>query len=77
MPPVAAGCTLKSPPWRNIEIHMRFLRFIARTFIDTFGITHPAPENEDRIAWFIGAMLLGILAIMASALLIAFHYLHA
>lgn len=36
---------------------MGFLLLIARSFINTFGITQPDPEGERRAAYFIGALL--------------------
>ncbi|WP_419804977.1 hypothetical protein [Terriglobus sp.] len=41
---------------------MPFLLFIARAFIQTFGITQPTPEGERRAAWFIGVLLFVIVA---------------
>ena len=56
---------------------MKLIRFISRTFIDVFGITHPSAENEDRAAWFIAFMLLAVLGAIAFFLILAFHYLHS
>ncbi len=39
---------------------MPFLRSIANIFINTFGITQPTPENRDRMARFIGFLLLAV-----------------
>lgn len=36
---------------------MGFLLFIARWFINTFGITQPGPAAERRAAYFIGSLL--------------------
>ncbi len=36
---------------------MGFLLFLARAFINTFGITQPGPDAERRAAWFIGSLL--------------------
>lgn len=46
---------------------MPFLLFIARAFIQTFGITQPTPEGERRAAWFIGALLFVIVAAVVAA----------
>jgi hypothetical protein len=32
---------------------MTALRYLARLFIDTFGITHPTPDARDRAAQYI------------------------
>lgn len=37
---------------------MGFLLFLARAFVNTFGITQPGPETERRAAYFIGTLLL-------------------
>ena len=46
---------------------MRFLLFLARAFIQTFGITQPTREQERRAAWFIGILLFLIAAAMVTA----------
>ncbi|MDE3105754.1 MAG: hypothetical protein KGK08_11305 [Acidobacteriota bacterium] len=56
---------------------MNLLRFLARAFIDVFGITPPPPEKQDRMAWVIAGMLVGVLLVMAAALVLVFHYLHS
>ena len=48
---------------------MAFLLLIARSFINTFGITQPGPEGERRAAYFIGALLAVIVGLMIVALL--------
>ncbi len=47
---------------------MGFLLLIARSFINTFGITQPTPEGERRAAYFIGALLVLIVVGMVVAL---------
>lgn len=47
---------------------MGFLLLIARSFINTFGITQPSPEGERRAAYFIGALLALIVVGMIVAL---------
>ncbi len=46
---------------------MKPLVWLARVFINTFGITQPTPENQNRMAIFIGvllaAVLLGVVAV--------------
>ena len=41
---------------------------IARSFINTFGITQPGPESERRAAYFIGVLLSLIVLLMVAAL---------
>jgi len=55
---------------------MGFLLFIARSFINTFGITQPGPEGERRAAYFIGTLLVLIVVLMIAAL-VAFLKLRA
>lgn len=47
---------------------MGFLLLIARSFINTFGITQPGPEGERRAAYFIGVLLALIVLGMIVAL---------
>lgn len=44
---------------------------IARSFVNTFGITQPSPEGERRAAYFIGG-LLALIVVGMVALLAAF-----
>ena len=44
---------------------MRFLYFLADTFIDTFGITHPTEKARKQAAFFILALLILTLVLMA------------
>lgn len=47
---------------------MGFLLLIARSFINTFGITQPTPQGERRAAYFIGGLLFLIVVMMFVAL---------
>jgi hypothetical protein len=47
---------------------MELLLLIARSFINTFGITQPSPEGERRAAYFIGFLLTLIVLGMVGAL---------
>ena len=47
---------------------MGFLLLIARSFINTFGITQPTPQGERRAAYFIGGLLTLIVIMMLVAL---------
>jgi hypothetical protein len=53
---------------------MGFLLLIARSFINTFGITQPTPGGERRAAYFIGFLLalivLGMVGALAAFLMI-------
>lgn len=40
---------------------MRLLLFLARAFINTFGITQPTVKQEKQAAWFIATLLTLIL----------------
>jgi hypothetical protein len=53
---------------------MNPFRFLTRSFIDVFGITHPTPRQERRAAWFI-CTLLGLIAIGMVSVLIVLHKL--
>lgn len=57
---------------------MRPLLFLSNAFINTFGITQPAPRDERRTAWFIAIMLLLVLAVVATVAIVilrmAFHH---
>lgn len=56
---------------------MQPLLFLARAFINTFGITAPTPENERRVAWFIGGLLLLVLlAVVGTGLVLRTMFLH-
>jgi hypothetical protein len=46
---------------------MRLLLFLARAFIQVFGITQPTREQERRAAWFIGILSFGIIAAVITA----------
>ena len=55
---------------------MPLLLFLARAFIQTFGITQPTPQQERRAAWFIGILLSVIAAAVVSAFasFVVLHY---
>jgi hypothetical protein len=52
---------------------MRLLILFARAFIDAFGITHPSPAEERKVAIFI-ASLLGLFLIIALGIIFAVYY---
>lgn len=45
---------------------MRFLEALAAAFINTFGITQPTDETRRRAAWFILAMMMVTLSVVAA-----------
>lgn len=50
---------------------MKPLLWLSSIFINTFGITQPTPENQNRMAIFIGVLLAGvILCVVAVAFLL-------
>lgn len=56
---------------------MQLLLFLARVFINTFGITQPTPKQEKRAAWFIAILLTLILvgiAVIVGGTLISIHH---
>ena len=56
---------------------MKPLLFLANAFIDTFGITKPSPEAQDRaakvIAGLIGLAILGMFAVGGVAIYLLRH----
>ncbi len=50
---------------------MPLLLFLARAFVQTFGITQPSAAQERRAAWFI-AVLMGLIVLGMVAVLVAF-----
>ena len=52
----------------TLALHMYFLLFLARAFINTFGITQPSAQGEQRAAYFIGTLLFLIVLGMVAAL---------
>ncbi len=55
-------------------IAMKLLRYLARVFINTFGITQPTAKEENQAAWFIGALLIGLLVVFATVITVAVHF---
>ncbi|HZY63177.1 MAG TPA: hypothetical protein VFE38_11675 [Edaphobacter sp.] len=52
---------------------MRPLLFLADAFINTFGITQPTPKARVRMAWFIFAMLVSVIVLVATAAAVIMH----
>ena len=56
---------------------MKLLLFLARAFIQTFGITQPTPERERRVAWFLaGLMLLVVVLVAGTGFLLHMWFAH-
>jgi hypothetical protein len=53
---------------------MKFLLLISNAFINTMGITQPSPEAERRAAFFIVALLVAVLAAVATVAVVAIHF---
>lgn len=41
------------------------LRFLVEAFVNTFGITRPSAQQENRAGWFLAAMLAVVVAFLA------------
>jgi heme/copper-type cytochrome/quinol oxidase subunit 2 len=52
---------------------MRPLLFLSNAFINTFGITQPAPKNANRTAWFIATMLALVVVVVATVATVVLH----
>jgi hypothetical protein len=58
---------------------MKLLAWLTETFINTFGITRPRPEQERTAQWIIGGFLLAAIvgaAAVTTFLLVAIHAGH-
>jgi hypothetical protein len=52
---------------RHIQITVNPLRFLVDAFVNTFGITQPAPEAEARAGRYIALMLGAVLLVLGVA----------
>jgi uncharacterized membrane protein len=50
---------------------MKLLLFLAKTFIDTFGITHPSEEERLRAARYIALLLSLVVMLLGSVFAVA------
>jgi hypothetical protein len=50
---------------------MKFIQFIANTFINTMGITQPSPQAANRAAWFIVILLSAVLVVVVTIAIVA------
>jgi hypothetical protein len=58
---------------------MKLLAWLTETFINTFGITRPRPEQQRVAQWIIGGFLLAVIvgaAAVTTFLLVAIHAGH-
>jgi hypothetical protein len=55
---------------------MGFLEFLARAFINTFGITEPKPSQLRTAAWFIAGLMALVLVLVVAAGLILRHLIY-
>jgi hypothetical protein len=56
---------------------MKLLAWLLETFISTFGITRPRPEQERTAQLLIGGSLLAFLLVIAAVTTFFFFELHA
>lgn len=52
---------------------MTVLGRLVGIFIDTFGITHPSPEERDRATRYIASLLLLVVVLICTVLAIAMY----
>ena len=64
-PTPRAGCNPHPPGRRYNPIAVNPLAAITRLFVNTFGITQPSPENEEKAGRVILAMLIGVVLMLA------------
>jgi ABC-type amino acid transport system permease subunit len=53
---------------------MNLLLLISNAFINTMGITQPSPQAAKRAAWFILALLSGVVILIGSIAFLAIHW---
>jgi len=53
---------------------MNLLLFISNAFINTMGITQPAPQAAKRAAWFIVTLLFALVVLVAGIAFLALHW---
>ncbi len=56
---------------------MSLLEALASAFINTFGITQPTQAARRRAAWFILALLIGMVAVVTLIGIAFYRVLHA
>ena len=55
---------------------MRLLEALASLFIDTFGITQPTDQTRRRASWFIFALLVFALCVVAFVGTLVYRWMH-
>jgi hypothetical protein len=50
--------------WSKADIPLKLLAWLTETFIATFGITHPTPEQQRLANFLIGGLLLVFLLVV-------------
>jgi hypothetical protein len=56
---------------------MRLLDALASLFINTFGITQPTEQTRRRASWFIFALLVLALLVVAGVGAVVYRWMHA
>lgn len=56
---------------------MRLLDFLAQVFINTFGITQPAPEQRQRVSLVLGGLILAVFLVAISVMGFLVFEVHA
>ena len=56
---------------------MTALRYLAKIFIDTFGITHTTPDARDRASRYIAFLLMMLFSLLCGLIAFAVHILRA
>jgi len=56
---------------------MKLLAWLTETFIATFGITRPPPEQERTMQLLIGGVLLAVMLAIASVITFLLFAMHA
>jgi len=56
---------------------MRLLDFLAQAFINTFGITQPAPEQRRLVSMALGGLILAVFILILSVMSFLFYQRYA
>jgi hypothetical protein len=57
-------------PISNVQLRVSPLSAVVRLFVNTFGITQPAPEAEARAGRIIALMLVGVVVLLGVVALV-------
>jgi hypothetical protein len=55
---------------------MKLLRYLAEAFIDTFGITRPASDEQDRATRYIAVLLVALVLLLCATIAFSVHAIH-